>query len=114
MSDCIFCKIGAGQIKADIVFNGRSIVAFRDINPQAPTHILIIPKKHVQSISALPLEEAPILFEVLEAVKSLAESEPSAKQGFRLVTNDGENSGQTVPHLHFHFLAGRKLSWPPG
>lgn len=114
MIECIFCKIAAGLITADVVYDSRLVMAFRDVNPQAPTHILIIPKQHIKSISALPVEEAPILFEIHQAVLALSSTLPDAKNGFRLVTNDGDNSGQTVKHLHFHFMAGRKLSWPPG
>jgi histidine triad (HIT) family protein len=114
MSQCIFCKISAGLVQAQVVFESSTVMAFRDVNPQVPSHILIIPKKHVQSISALSEQDGPVLLDVHKAVLALAASEPDAKNGFRLVTNDGVDSGQTVPHLHFHFLAGRKLSWPPG
>ncbi len=114
MNDCIFCKIAAGQIKANVVFESQAVMAFRDVHPQAPTHILIIPKKHVQSISALTESESQVLLEIHKVVLKLAQQESDAKDGFRLVTNDGVNSGQTVPHMHFHFMAGRKLSWPPG
>jgi histidine triad (HIT) family protein len=114
MNDCIFCKIAAGQIKANVVFDSPDVMAFRDVNPQAPVHILIIPKKHVPRISALTDGEAGLLLSIHRALLELVKTEPEAKTGFRFLTNEGDNAGQSVKHLHFHFLAGRHLAWPPG
>lgn len=114
METCIFCKIAAGQIKADVVYDDQVVMAFRDAHPQAPTHILIIPKKHIARIAELPEADASLLVNIHKAVLALTKSESNAADGFRLVTNSGVNAGQTVQHLHFHFMAGRKLSWPPG
>lgn len=113
MNDCIFCKIAAGQIKAQVVYDSPDVMAFRDVNPQAPVHILIIPKKHVPRISALTDDDG-LLSSIHRALLELVKKEPEAKNGFRFLTNEGDNAGQSVKHLHFHFLAGRFLAWPPG
>jgi len=114
MNDCIFCKIAAGQIKAQVVYEDPDVMAFRDVNPQAPVHILIIPKKHVPRISALTDGAADLLHSVHRALLELVKTEKSSRDGFRFLANEGKNGGQTVEHLHFHFLAGRPLGWPPG
>ncbi len=109
MSDCIFCKIIAGEIPADIVLETDSLLAFRDINPVAPTHILIIPKKHYESLATLTAGEAEILTEMTLAVQKIAKQE--GLSGWRSVINTGADGGQEVPHLHWHLIGGRKLKW---
>jgi histidine triad (HIT) family protein len=113
-SSCIFCKIVAGEIPADIVRRSDRLVAFRDTNPQAPTHILIVPKEHVRSIADLGDEHGRMLADVAQAATQLARAEGIADDGWRLVTNVGAGAGQTVFHLHFHLLGGRQMGWPPG
>lgn len=114
MIDCLFCKIVAGEIPATIVRRENSWVAFRDINPKAPTHVLIVPVKHFASVSdASPAEEA-LLGRLLLAVKEVAAEEGIDKTGYRVVLNSGESAGQSVFHLHVHLLGGRPMSWPPG
>ena len=114
MSDCIFCKIGAGQIGAQVVYNDPEVMAFRDLNPQAPVHILVIPKKHVECLSALTESELPLVGKIHAAIQSVAQSEALRGKGFRVVANEGKDGGQTVSHLHYHVLGGRHMKWPPG
>lgn len=114
MSDCIFCKIAAGQMKANTVLENEHVVAFRDINPQSPVHILIIPKKHVERVSSLVERDFFYLAEIHRAAQELARSEKIEESGYRLVVNNGADAGQTVDHLHYHLLGGRHLGWPPG
>lgn len=113
MSDCIFCKIAQKEIPSKIVYEDDTTIAFRDVEPQAPTHVLVIPKKHVKSVMELSDKElaAHILTEV---IPKIAKDEGIAEKGFRVVANVGEDGGQTVPHLHFHILGGRSMQWPPG
>jgi len=114
MTDCLFCKIVAGDIPADVVLDRGGVVAFRDINPQAPTHILLIPKEHVRDISELDPATGPMLAELIEAANELARSEGIDSSGYRVVANVGPDAGQTVFHLHLHLLGGRPMGWPPG
>lgn len=112
-TDCLFCRIAAGEIPADIVAEGDSWLAFRDIQPQAPVHVLIIPRTHVASAAELGTE--PVLAgDLLQAVAVVARQEGLGEEGFRVVTNVGERAGQSVMHLHFHLLGGRRMHWPPG
>lgn len=111
---CIFCKIVNKEIPADIVYESAQILAFRDINPQAPIHIVLITKKHIGSLQQIASEDLSLMQAVTQAAQAIAKAEGISESGYRLVTNIGENSGQTVPHLHFHILGGRYLSWPPG
>ena len=114
MSDCIFCKIVAGDIPADIVYSNDRVVAFRDINPQAPTHVQIIPREHVARIHDFDAErDTPWLVELFNAAKAIADQEGLDK-GYRLVINNGAMAGQSVLHVHLHILGGRGLGWPPG
>ena len=114
MSDCIFCRIVAGEIPADIVHEGTHVIAFRDINPQAPTHVQIIPRKHVPHITAFDAaDDTPWLTELIHVANEIAQREGLDK-GFRLVINNGPLSGQSVFHVHLHILGGRQLGWPPG
>lgn len=111
--DCIFCKIANKEINSNLVYEDESVVAFRDLNPQAPQHILIIPKKHVANITELDDKEiAAHIF--TEVVPKIAKEVGVAESGFRLVINTGEEGGQTVNHLHIHLIGGRKMTWPPG
>jgi histidine triad (HIT) family protein len=114
VSDCLFCRIASGDIQTDLLHSSENVVAFRDINPQAPTHILLIPREHVQSVRDLAPEHASIVSELLAAAAQLARDEGIDESGWRLVTNVGADAGQSVPHLHFHLLGGRPMAWPPG
>jgi histidine triad (HIT) family protein len=114
VSDCLFCKLIAGEIPSDVVMDRGGVFAFRDINPQAPTHILIIPKTHVRDISELDSSSGPMLAELIAAANELARSEGIADSGYRVVANVGPDAGQTVFHLHLHLLGGRPMAWPPG
>lgn len=107
--ECIFCRIVAGEIPADIVYQDKELVAFRDINPQAPTHILIIPKSHIASMTDLTGKQQALMGRVILLAKELAEKEGIAAGGYRLSVSTGADGGQFVPHIHFHLLGGRKL-----
>ncbi|MGH2729890.1 MAG: histidine triad nucleotide-binding protein [Actinomycetota bacterium] len=113
MADCLFCKIANKELDADIVYESDDVVAFRDINPGAPTHILVIPKRHLDSVRDLSSEDGALLAEMFTTMTSLAEKE-GLERGYRIVTNVGPDAGQSVHHLHFHLLGGRGMSWPPG
>lgn len=114
MSECIFCKIAKGEIPAKIAFENDTVMAFHDITPQAPVHLLIIPKKHIPSALHLDAEDMEkIIPEIFKAIKELAKS-LGLMDGFRIVNNCGKDGGQTVEHLHYHLLGGRQLQWPPG
>ncbi len=112
--DCIFCKIAAKEIPSKIVFENERIVAFEDINPQAPIHILIIPKKHIPYIAEINEEDISLVGELIFTAKKIAAEKGLTKDGFRLVFNNGKNAGQEVFHIHLHLLGGRKFGWPPG
>ncbi len=114
MSDCLFCKIIEKDIPADIVFENDRILAFRDINPQAPTHILIIPKIHISTLNDLEDSHQELMGELLFTASKIAKSEGIYESGYRTGFNCGEAAGQTVWHIHLHLLGGRPFSWPPG
>ena len=114
MPDTIFAKIIRGELEADIVHSDDTCIAFRDINPQAPVHILIIPRKPITGIEAMEDEDAPIVGHLLLVARDLAKKLGVADSGYRLVVNNGSAAGQTVFHLHVHLLAGRNMNWPPG
>ena len=114
MTDCIFCKIIAGDIPADIVYQNDHVVAFRDVNPQAPTHVLIIPKQHISTINDLQTEDAECVGQMYLAAKQIAKDEGIDESGYRAVMNCNAGAGQTVFHIHLHILGGRGMSWPPG
>lgn len=114
MDDCIFCKIAAGDVPASIVKQDDLVVAFEDINPQAPIHIQIIPRKHIPSVLELDSAQVEILARMVETANEIARERGLDERGFRLVFNCGPEAGQTVPHLHLHLLGGRAMSWPPG
>lgn len=111
-TDCLFCKIAAGSIPAKLVYQDEQLVAFRDINPVAPTHILLIPRQHIASLD--DAQDAAQLGALLLAAGRLAREEGLAETGYRVVTNTGPNAGQSVAHLHLHLIGGRAMSWPPG
>ena len=114
MSDCIFCKIASKEIPADIVHEGDRVVAFRDINPQAPTHVQVIPREHIAKIDEFEGgRDAPWLVEMFEVANRVASAE-GLEAGYRLVINNGALAGQSVLHVHLHVLGGRGLGWPPG
>jgi histidine triad (HIT) family protein len=112
--DCLFCKIVNGDIPADIIHKSETTVAFRDINPQAPTHVLVIPRKHVATINDLGEDDSRVVGDMYLAAKEIAASEGIADEGYRAVMNCNAGAGQTVFHIHLHVLGGRGLSWPPG
>jgi histidine triad (HIT) family protein len=114
MSDCLFCAIAVGDIPADLVHTDDEIVAFRDITPQAPVHVLVIPREHHANAAALADADAGLAGRLLAVAGRIAEQEGIADSGYRLVTNTGEGAGQSVPHVHVHVLGGRDLTWPPG
>ena len=112
--DCIFCKIAQGEIPSDIVYENDSVMAFRDLTPQAPHHILIIPRKHIATLNDFNVEDAVIFGRMGLAAKHIADTLGVDQQGYRVVVNCNEYGGQTVFHTHMHFLAGRNFTWPPG
>ena len=112
--DCLFCKIIAGEIPSAKVYENDKVYAFRDINPEAPIHVLIVPKEHIASANELTAENAGIIADIFLAAKEIAAREGIAEGGYRIVNNCGVDGGQTVGHLHFHMLGGRSLAWPPG
>lgn len=112
MTDCFFCKMAAGDIKPDIVYEDEQLLAFRDIHPQAPFHALIIPKRHIASLNGL--DDAGLGGRLLQAAAKIAAEQGYAESGYRTVINCNSEGGQTVFHLHVHLLAGRQMSWPPG
>ena len=114
MAECLFCAIVAGEIPATKVLETDRILAFRDINPQAPTHVLVIPKTHYRDVAALAAEDAALLAELVNAAQQVAAAEGVAETGYRVVFNTGVQAGQTVPHVHGHVLGGRLFTWPPG
>jgi histidine triad (HIT) family protein len=111
MSECIFCRIANNELGTEFVFEDDDVVAFRDTNPQAPTHVLVIPRRHVGSIHEL--DDPKLAYALLRATRSVADDE-RLDDGYRVVTNVGPAAGQSVPHLHLHVLGGRSLGWPPG
>ena len=112
--NCLFCRIGRGEVPAQIVHQDDLVVCFRDINQKAPTHILLVPRRHVASAAELTEDDAPMLGRLFATAARLARDAGVAERGFRLVTNTGPAAGQSVDHLHFHLLAGRSMGWPPG
>ena len=114
MSDCLFCKIIAGEIPSDKIYEDENVYAFRDINPVAPLHALIIPKKHIATINDFETNDAKTVGQLYLAAKKIAAAEGYTDAGYRTVMNCGEDAGQTVFHVHLHLLAGRDLTWPPG
>jgi histidine triad (HIT) family protein len=114
MSDCLFCKMVAGEIKPDVVYEDQEVLAFRDINPQAPTHVLVIPKKHISTTNDIGPGDAQLIGKLYLAAQQVAVDEGIAARGYRTVINCLEEAGQAVFHLHLHLLGGRAMRWPPG
>ena len=114
MENCLFCGIINGKIKGEIVYQDETVVAFKDVNPKAPVHILIVPRKHIATLLDLQPTDGSIMDNVFRAATAVAQQVGIAKGGFRIVVNCGADAGQTVFHLHYHFLGGRRLRWPPG
>lgn len=113
MSDCLFCKIAAHEIPSTVLYEDDLLIVFRDIAPQAPFHILIVPKQHIQSAADLSAKHGPLLAHVFEMAAKLCAQE-GIQNGYRVVTNIGKDGAQSIAHLHFHVLGGRQLAWPPG
>lgn len=114
MTDCLFCKMVSGEIQPDIVMETDDILAFRDINPQAPTHILIIPKRHIGTINDITAEDTEIMGKLYQVAKEIAAQEGLSEPGYRTVMNCNAHGGQAVYHIHLHLLGGRQMGWPPG
>jgi histidine triad (HIT) family protein len=114
MSDCIFCKIANGEIPAELIYQDDDVVAFHDLNPQAPTHVLVIPREHVATLNDLSAEQMPLVGKMYAAAIVLAKQMGVAEDGYRTVFNCNASAGQSVFHVHLHLLAGRHMSWPPG
>lgn len=114
MTDCLFCKIRDGEIAGDIVYQDEDVLAFNDVNPQAPIHILIIPKKHIPTVNDVAAEDENIMGKLFSAAKTIAKQQGVNEDGYRLVINCNEDAGQVVFHIHMHMLAGRSMGWPPG
>lgn len=114
MKDCLFCRLVAREIPSTPVYEDEEILAFKDINPQAPVHMLVIPKKHIPSLSHAGPDDLGLLGKIHGVIQKLAAEHGVATSGFRVVVNTGDDGGQTVGHLHFHLLGGRHLKWPPG
>lgn len=114
MTDCLFCKMAKGEIKPDLVMETDELLAFRDINPQAPTHVLVVPRKHISTLNDLTPADAGIIDKMVLAAREIAKLEGIAASGYRLVMNCNQGGGQTVFHIHLHLLGGRAMTWPPG
>ena len=112
MTDCLFCRIARGEVPADIIYRTPTIIAIKDINPQAPVHVLVMPTDHVESLNEA--EDAALLGDLLVAAREVARRQKVASRGYRVVLNTKAEAGQTVPHIHVHVLGGRAMHWPPG
>ncbi len=114
MTDCIFCKIANREVNSRIVFENERVVAFHDLFPAAPTHVLIVPRQHYSTLNDVPADQAALLGEMVATATQLAKDNGFAEDGYRVVMNCNPDGGQSVYHIHLHLLAGRKLTWPPG
>ena len=114
MSDCLFCRIVAGEVPSQEAASSEHTYAFRDIDPGAPTHVLVVPREHIESAAAVRPEHATLLAEMIVTAQQVADSEGVAESGYRLVFNVGDDALNSVPHLHLHVLGGRRMGWPPG
>jgi len=112
MSDCLFCRIAAGEIPSTCVYEDETVYAFKDIDPQAPVHFLVIPREHIDSAAGIDASNSAVVAHAFEVIARLAREQ--GLDGFRIVSNVGDSAGQTVHHLHFHILSGRDMTWPPG
>jgi histidine triad (HIT) family protein len=111
---CLFCRIAAGEVPARIAHQDEQVIAFHDIDPKAPTHVLIVPRQHIASVDALTEHHGPLFAAMFDCARQLARAVGADRTGYRLVFNHGADAGQSVDHVHMHLLAGRKLTWPPG
>ncbi len=114
MENCLFCKIAKGEIPSKIVYQDEHVVAFEDINPQAPVHVLLIPRQHIASIADLTLVDGVVLAQIFTTAQKVSQEMKIGESGYRIVSNVGPDAGQAVFHLHFHMLGGRRFGWPPG
>ena len=114
MSDCIFCRIVAGEIPSKVVYQDEHCFAFDDVNPQAPVHVLVIPRVHVESLQGFQPDDSKVMAALLQGCREVASLKEVTRSGYRVVANTGASAGQTVFHMHFHVLGGRDFSWPPG
>ena len=114
MSDCLFCKMVSGEIQPDVVFENDDVLAFRDVTPQAPVHVLVIPKTHIATTNELTPEHAVLIGKMVLAARQIAADEGVAEPGYRMVMNCNPEAGQSVYHIHLHMLGGRPMGWPPG
>jgi histidine triad (HIT) family protein len=114
MSDCLFCKFVSGEIKPDTVYEDEHVLAFRDINPQAPTHVLVVPKRHISTLNDLSADDGALVGKLYLAAQKIAREEGIDGAGYRTVINCNEQAGQSVFHIHLHLLGGRAMAWPPG
>lgn len=114
MNDCLFCKFVSGEIKPNVVYEDGDVLAFRDVNPQAPTHILVIPKRHIATLNDLQGGDAELIGKLYLAARKVAKEEGIAEPGYRTLINCNAEAGQTVFHIHLHLLGGRPMGWPPG
>ena len=112
--DCIFCRIAKGEVPTDKVYEDDNVVAFNDLSPQAPVHVLVIPKKHIDGVIKIGEGEGSILSSIFKAINDVAKKKKIEGSGFRVVANHGKDAGQAVGHLHFHVIGGRSMEWPPG
>ncbi|MGH9296722.1 MAG: histidine triad nucleotide-binding protein [Acidimicrobiales bacterium] len=114
MGDCLFCRVVSGEVPSEEVLSTETTYAFRDLRPEAPTHVLVVPREHIEDAAALTPEHAAVLADMVVTAQRVAAADGVAERGYRLVFNVGEESGNSVPHLHLHVLGGRRLGWPPG
>jgi len=114
MTDCLFCKMVAGEIQPDVVYEDEHVLAFRDVNPQAPVHVLVVPREHISTLNDLTDEHAELMGRLYLAAKRVAERDGIAERGYRTVINCNAEAGQSVYHVHLHVLGGRHMHWPPG
>lgn len=114
MSDCLFCKMVAGEVQPDVVYEDEHVLAFRDINPQAPTHVLVVPRRHISTLNETNAHDAELLGRLMVAARLVAAAEGIAEPGYRTVMNCNADAGQSVYHIHLHVLGGRPMHWPPG
>ena len=114
MTDCLFCKIIKKEIPAEVVYENDDVLAFKDVNPAAPVHVLVVPKKHIAGINDITSEDSVLFGRIQFAIKEIAEKLELSSDGYRVVVNSGKNAGQLIGHVHYHLLGGRKFTWPAG
>jgi histidine triad (HIT) family protein len=114
VADCLFCKVVAGEVPATVVFQNDQVVAFKDITPRAPTHVLVVPRRHIATLNALSPEDDALVGGMIRAAAAIAKEQGLAERGYRTVFNCNADAGQTVFHIHLHVLGGRQMTWPPG